>query len=210
MDFETIIENREILEDGLVLTLELALLGIVGSFIVGTLFGCFQTSQSYFLKKFADLYIEVMRNIPVLVKLFFLYFVVGMDAYPAAVISLVIHQSGFIADVVASGLRSVPREQMEAAFATGLRTVQCFLYVTLPQAIRIVIPPLTSQFIELTKNTSVVMLIGMQDLTFGSQNINVETYRYLESFIVVTVLYIAIMFTIVASMHGFRKALEQQ
>jgi len=210
MDFQIIWDNREIVIDGLALTLGLSVLGIAGSFLVGVLFGCLQTSPNYFAKKLSDLYIEIMRNIPILVKIFFLYFVFGMDAYPAALVSLILHQSGFIADVVAAGLRSIAREQLEAAFATGLHKIQTFGYVLLPQAVRIVIPPLSSQFIELTKNTSVVMLIGMQDLTFASQNINIETYRYLEAFIVVTAFYILIMFSIVALMNGLRRLMEQR
>jgi polar amino acid transport system permease protein len=115
-------------------------------------------------------------------------------------IGLIVHQSGFIADVTAAGLRSVPREQLEGAYASGLSMPQVFVHVLLPQALSFVIPPLTSQFIELAKNTALVMLIGLQDLTFVAQNINVETYRYLESFITVTVLYVVIVLFIVAAM----------
>jgi ABC-type amino acid transport system permease subunit len=122
-----------------------------------------------------------MRNIPLIVKLFFLYYAVGLDAVPTAMIGLIVHQSGFIADVTAAGLRSVPREQLEGAYASGLSMPQVFVHVLLPQALSFVIPPLTSQFIELAKNTALVMLIGLQDLTFVAQNINVETYRYLAS-----------------------------
>ena len=141
-----------------------------------------------------------MGNVPLVVKLFFLYFILGLDAYPAALLGLVIHQSAFIADVTSAGFRSIPHEQSEAARATGLTGLQTFLYVLFPQFLRVTIPPFTNQAIELLKNSALVSLIGMQDLMFVAQNIQIETYRYLESFIVVTTIYVALAFAIVGLM----------
>ena len=107
-----------------------------------------------------------MRNVPLVVKLFFLYFILGLDAYPAALLGLVIHQSAFIADVTSAGLRSIPHEQAEAARATGLSSLQTFSYVLFPQFLRVTIPPFTNQAIELLKNSALVSLIGLQDLMF--------------------------------------------
>ncbi len=185
---------------GLELTLVLTVLGIIGSFCVGTAVGVAYGSEDFFVRKFAGAYIELMRNIPIVVKLFFLYFVLGLDAFPSALLALVTHQSSFIADVVAAGFRSVPREQTEGAHASGLSGLQVFRYILFPQAMRHVIPPMTSQFIELAKNTSVVMLIGMQDLTYVSENIQSETFHYLQSFVLVTVIYMLIMLAISGAM----------
>ena len=195
-----ITEHLGVVLAGLQLTLLLTLIGIIGAFLLGTAVGSTYATEDFFLRKVAGTYIDVMRNIPIVVKLFFLYFVLGMDAFPAAIVALVTHQSGFIADVVAAGFRSIPREQTEGARASGLSPRQVFGYVLFPQAMRVVMPPLTSQFIELAKNTSVVMLIGMQDLTYVSENIQTETFRYLQSFVMVTALYMLIMLTISAAM----------
>ena len=200
-----IFSHLDVVVAGLELTLLLTLIGIVGAFVVGTAVGALYSSGDFFVRKLAGSYIDVMRNIPIVVKLFFLYFVLGLDAFPAAVIALVTHQSGFIADVVAAGFRSVPREQAEGARASGLSPVQVFGHVVFPQAIRFVMPPMTSQFIELAKNTSVVMLIGMQDLTYVSENIQTETFHYLQSFVMVTILYMLIMLAISAAMSALNR-----
>jgi ABC-type amino acid transport system permease subunit len=169
--------------------------------------GAVRGSAVTWLSRAASAYIELMRNVPLVVKLFFLYFVVGLDALPAAIVGLITHQSGFIADVTAAGLRSIPREQAEAGFATGLSPLQVYGSILLPQAIRITIPPMTNQFIELVKNSAAVSLIGLQDLTFSAQDMQVYTYRYLEAFIVVTVLYVAICFAISGAMAVLRSRL---
>lgn len=195
-------DNLSVVVAGLELTLLLTVLGIIGAFFMGTIVGALHGTEEFFAKKLARSYIDLMRNTPIVVKLFFLYFVLGLDAFPAALIALILHQSAFIADVVAAGFRSIPQEQAESGHATGLSEAQVFMYVLFPQAMRHVMPPMTSQFIELAKNTSVVMLIGMQDLTYVSENIQTETFRYLQSFVMVTVLYMAIMLSISAAMNS--------
>lgn len=207
MSWNVIFENLHVVEAGLLLTLKLTILGIIGSFGLGVLVGALQAYSRFWGKQLADLYIEIMRNVPLVVKLFFLYFVIGLDAFPAALIALVVHQSGFIADVTASGLRSIPREQLEAGSTTGLSRTRVFLHILFPQALRVTIPAYTNQFIELEKNTALISLIGLQDLTFVAQNIQIETYRYLESFIVVTVLYVGIAFFIAGLMSALQARL---
>jgi polar amino acid transport system permease protein len=207
MNWRPFIEHADVLWAGLFLTLRLMLFGVIGSFVVGVTIGGLQAFSGFVGKRICALYVEVMRNVPLVVKLFFLYFVLGLDSFPAALLSLIIHQSAFIADVTAAGLRSVPREQVEAASTTGLSGGQIFGYVLFPQLLRVTIPPYTNQFIELLKNSALVSLIGLQDLTFVAQNIQIETYRYRESFIVVTTLYVTLAFAIVGAMSALQKRL---
>ena len=208
MTWRPFIDHADVLWAGLFLTVRLTVFGLMGSFAVGVTVGAVQAFSAFLGKHICALYVEVMRNTPLVVKLFFLYFVLGLDAFPAALLALIIHQSAFIADVTAAGLRSIPREQIEAASTTGLRHYQIFGYILFPQFLRVTIPPFTNQFIELLKNTALVSLIGLQDLTFVAQNIQIETYRYLESFIVVTVLYVTLAFAIVAALRALQKRLE--
>jgi polar amino acid transport system permease protein len=207
MNWRPFIEHADVLWGGFVLTLELMFFGVLGSSVVGLAIGAFVTSKRFYVKQLASAYIEVMRNVPLVVKLFFLYFVLGLDAFPAALSSLIIHQSAFIADVTAAGLRSVPNEQTEAAITTGLGSGQTFVYVLLPQFLRVTIPPFTNQAIELLKNSALVSLIGLQDLTFVAQNIQIETYRYRESFIVVTAVYVMLTFCLIGAMALLQKRL---
>jgi len=208
MNWRPFIEHADVLWAGLFLTLRLMVFGIIGSAIVGVTIGALGVSSQYFLRQLCATYVEVMRNVPLVVKLFFLYFILGLDAFPAALLGLVIHQSAFIADVTSAGLRSIPHEQTEAAFATGLGDVQSFIYVLFPQFLRVTIPAFTNQAIELLKNSALVSLIGLQDLTFVAQNIQIETYRYKESFIVVTTLYVALTFAIVGVMSALQRRLR--
>ena len=208
MNWRPFIDHADVLWAGVLLTLQLMAFGIIGSTIVGVTIGAMGASSHYFLRQLCATYVEVMRNVPLVVKLFFLYFILGLDAYPAALIGLVIHQSAFIADVTSAGFRSIPHEQSEAARATGLTGLQTFLYVLFPQFLRVTIPPFTNQAIELLKNSALVSLIGLQDLMFVAQNIQIETYRYLESFIVVTTIYVALAFAIVGLMQVLQRRLE--
>ena len=153
------------------------------------------------MTKLLDLYVEIMRNIPAVVKLFLIHFIVGLDAFLAGVIALSLHQSAYIADVVSAGLRALPKGQLEAGLATGLTYYHTFTRVLLPQALRITIPPMTTQFVQVVKNSSIVMLISLQDLTFITNQIEHETFRGMEASIAVTVLYLMIAAVIIILMN---------
>jgi polar amino acid transport system permease protein len=205
VNWRPFIEHADVLWAGLFLTLKLMVFGVIGSALIGVTIGALGASSQFMLRRLCSTYVEVTRNVPLVVKLFFFYFILGLDAFPAALLALVIHQSAFIADVTAAGLRSIPHEQAEAATATGLNSTQTFLYVLFPQFLHVTIPPFTNQAIELLKNSALVSLIGLQDLTFVAQNIQIETYRYRESFIVVTALYVALAFAIVGLMSTLQR-----
>ena len=116
------------------------------------------------------------------------------------VLGLSLHQSSYISDVLDAGFRSVPREQSEAAWACGHNHRQIFLHVLLPQVGVIVLPPLASQFIEIVKNSAAAMLLGIKELTFQTQNIDVETFRGFEAATAVTLIYLALALTISGAM----------
>ena len=200
MRWSVIWDYREALWTGLLLTLQITAYSMVGATALGTLLACLKQLPSYIAGKLVAAYVEVIRNIPSVVKVFFLYFVAGLDAMPAAVIGLSLHQSSYICDVLDSGFRSIPREQSEAAWAAGLTRSQIFAFVLLPQVWAIVMPPLASQFIEIVKNSAAAMLLGIKELTFQTQNIEVETFRGFEAATVVTLLYLMIALVIAGTM----------
>lgn len=199
MKWSVIWDYREALWTGLALTLQITALSMIGALFLGTLLACLKQMPSYVLGRLVATYVEVIRNLPSVVKVFFLYFVVGLDAIPAAVIGLSMHQGSYICDVLDSGFRSIPREQSEVAWAGGLTRAQIFLFVLLPQVWRIVLPPLTSQFIEILKNSAAAMLLGVGELTFQTQNIDVETFRGFEAATAVTLLYLTLALAIVGA-----------
>ncbi len=209
-DWHVVWEYRHDLLSGLFLTILISAASIAGATIVGVLIGFVQSMPSFILSRLSGLYVELLRNIPIVVKLFFAHFVLGLDALPAGIIVLILHQSAYIADVTAAGLRSVPLGQTEAARASGLRGRHVFLYILLPQAIRAIVPPMTTQYTQTVKNSAVVMLIALQDLTFMTQRISIDTYRGVEAATAVTVLYLIIVLIVAAAMSALQRSLDRR
>jgi glutamate/aspartate transport system permease protein len=152
--------------------------------------------------------VEFFRNIPLLVQMFLWYFVIpefipplkdwmiATDPlhaqYVAAVLCLGLFTSARIAEQVRAGIQSLPRGQRNAGLALGLTTPQTYRFVLLPMAFRIVIPPLTSETMNLIKNTSIALTIGLAELTFRSREMGEYTFHFFEAFSAATVIYIVI------------------
>ena len=205
MHWSIIWEYRGALYDGLVQSLLLAAVAIPGSLVLGLALGCVASLSGWLPRELVTLFVAPMRNLPIVVKLFFFYFVLGLDAWASGVLTLVIHYSASIADITRAGARSVPREQFEAARACGHSYAQAFRYVLLPQILRIINPPLTSQFIDIVKNSSVCMLVGVQELTFQTQEISQITFRGFEAATAVSVLYLLVAVVIAVAMSAIRR-----
>lgn len=184
-------DYRHLLVDGFITTLYIFFISTVLSVFFGMILGFMKSSKNVPLRYFAVIYTEINRNTPLVVKLFFLYFGLGMDAYSAAVVGLAINQSAYMADVFQSCIEAVPSGQVEAAQSGGLSSYQISRYVVLPQAIRICIPPMTSQVLEVLKNSSVVMALAVPELMFQTQQIEVLSYRGFEAATAGTVLYLS-------------------
>lgn len=197
MDWGVLWQYRGALLEGFTATLWVSVASIAGSTLLGVTVGCLGTLPSLLLARLVGTYTEVLRNLPVIVKLFFFYFVVGLPVIPACVLALSLHQSAYIADVTAAGIRSVARGQLDASLSLGHSRWQAFVYVILPQVVRIVIPPMTTQYVSVVKNSSVAALISFQELTYETQQINVETFRGFEAATAATALYIAIALAVI-------------
>ncbi len=199
-------EYRDWIIQGLIITLKISAISIVLSLLLGTLVTTLRMTKIKVLEWITLSYIEFFRNTPLLVQIFFWYFgsyVIFPNAvnqwlynhdyeFAIGVVSLTIYTAAFIAEEIRSGIISIPKEQMESSRATGLSFIQAMSYVVLPQAFRIVIPTLISQFLNLIKNSSLVMTIGVMDLTYMTRQIESYSFRGFEAFTVATLLYIAI------------------
>lgn len=194
------------LVDGFFTTVQLSVVSIVLAFLLGLLIAIMRMSQFRPVRWFAHGYLEFFRNTPLLVQMFFWYFgsykllphVVNdwlartNFEFAAAVIALTIYTSAFIAEDLRSGVRSVPREQMEAAISSGLSYLQSMRYVILPQAVRVTIPPLVNQFLNLVKNSSLAMTIGVAELTYQARQVESFTFKGYEAFTSATLVYLGI------------------
>lgn len=168
-------------------------------------------SRFRFLNIPAKLYVEVVRNIPGLFWLLFFYFVFPellpfglgekLHGYPdysiiAGIIGLTFDNSAYVSDIVRTGIMAVPRGHIEAAVATGLNRFQQIRYIILPEAFRVILPPLGTRMIHNFKNTSLCMVITAQELTWATQQVESITFRGLEVTFLATVFYLLVAFTI--------------
>ena len=197
-----LLQYADLLMEGLRITLLLFAVGTILSMILGAIFGMLGSSRLRALRILGEVYVEVNRNTPLVVKLFFLYFGFGMDAYYAAIIGLAAHQSAYMAEIVRSGIESISAGQMEAALSSGLTRFQAMRRIILPQGLVIVIPPLTTQVLETLKNTSIAMTIAIPELTFQTQQIEAYSFRGFEAATAATLMYLAIGVVVAAIAMG--------
>jgi polar amino acid transport system permease protein len=215
----------EWLVSGLKVTLQLSLVGIVFSFLIGLLIAVMRMSHIKPVRWTALAYLEFFRNTPLLVQIFFWYFgsykilpqVVNEwltstnFEFAAAVIALTIYTSAFIAEDIRSGVLSIPKEQMEAARSAGFTYLRAMQYIILPQAVRITVPPLVNQFLNLAKNSSLAMTIGVMELTYQARQVESYTFKGFEAFTAATLVYLVISVVITAVMHLYdRRVLNPQ
>jgi polar amino acid transport system permease protein len=181
---------------GLVITLKISALSLVLAFVIGLVSALLRLSDSWLGRVLARGYLEIIRNTPLLVQLFFVYFVMapilGIQAFPSAVLALSLFEGAYASEIFRSGIISVPRGQWEAARSLGLSTGQVYRLVVFPQALRWILPPLTGQGISLIKDSALVSTIAIYDLTMQGRAIISETYLVFEIWFVVAAIYLAL------------------
>ena len=196
------------LAGGLQFTLGTALFAGLLAFTLGSLIGVVRTTQHRWLVRLGNAYVELFRNIPLIVQFFVWYFVlpglvpavkrwvVTLDPtehqFVTAVLCLGLFTAARIAEQVRSGIQSLPRGQRAAGYAIGLTEAQTYRFVLLPMAYRIIIPPLTSETMNLIKNTAVAYSIGLTELFFRTREMGEMTFRYFEAFAAATLVYVVI------------------
>ena len=192
---------------GLLLTLQIAALSIVLSFLFGTILGAMRYSGKPVIKHIAVTYIEVVRNLPTLLLILVSYFVLGLPAMWAATIGLTIYTSAIIAEVIRGGLNSVPTGQWEAARSQGMSFLQSMRHIVLPPAVVKMIPPIVSQFVTVIKDSSFAMAIGAYELMFKG-TILAATYwkpsQIITIYVVISLVYFTINFIISTFARGLQ------
>ena len=196
------------LMSGLGWTLATAFFAWIIAFSAGSAVGVARTTDRRWLVFLGNGYVELFRNVPLLVQFFIWYFVVPglflpvkawvttldptQHQFVTAVVCLGLFTSARIAEQVRSGIQSLPRGQRSAGYALGLSQRQTYRYVLLPMAYRIIIPPLTSELMNLIKNTAVAYSIGLVELFFRTREMGEMTFRYFEAFAAATLVYVVI------------------
>ncbi len=196
------------LAEGAVWTIGLALSSFALALLVGTIVGTFRTSEQKCIRAFCEAWIELFRNIPLIVQIFIWYFVVPELVPPykswivsvdpvysqflSAFLCLGLFTSSRVAEQVRAGITSLPRGLSNASKALGFTAFQRYRYVILPMAFRLVLPPLTSEAMSLVKNTAVAITIGLPELTMRANEMGEDTFQFFAAYVWATVLYILI------------------
>ena len=195
---------------GVITTLELFLLGWLLAVFLGVVSGALRTSVFVPLRWLATAYVEFFRNVPLLVWMFLCYFGVPPllpealqewlfehhAEFIAAVLALGVYHGARFSEVIRSGIQSIPKTQYEAAVSTGLTVMQSFRLIILPIALRLIVPPATNESLNLLKNSSVALTIGVAELTFQTRQIETYTAKAFEALMAGTLIYLALCLTI--------------
>lgn len=149
------------------------------------------------LRQAIGLYVEVIRNTPFLVQLFFIFFGlpslgIRLDPVVAAILAMTLNMAAYTTEIVGAGLDAVPRGQKEAALALGLRPRQVFIKIVLPQALKVIFPALTSQIVITMLESAVVSQIAVRELTYEADMLQARTFRAFETYLVVTAVYLGL------------------
>jgi glutamate/aspartate transport system permease protein len=199
------------LASGLKWTLSTAFFAAILAFTLGSALGVMRTTSNKWMVWFGNAYVELFRNIPLLVQFFIWYFVIpglipsvkkwviSLDPtdhqFVTAVVCLGFFTAARISEQVRSGIQALPKGQRAAGYAIGLSEPQTYRFVLLPMAYRIVIPPLTSETMNLIKNTAVAYSIGLVELFFRTREMGEQTFKYFEAFAAATLVYVVIAMT---------------
>lgn len=204
MDFDlSLISNSiPLLIKGAGVTLEITALAVGFGLLVGLCLGLGQLSKSRILRWPCKIYVDVIRGTPLLIQIFIIYFalpnIIGhrIDPFVAAVTACSLNSGAYVAEIFRAGIQSISLDQMRAGLSLGMTTAQTMRYIILPQAIKRIIPPLGNEFIAMLKDSSLVSVIGFEELTRSGQLIIAETYATMEIWTVVAILYLVMTLTI--------------
>ncbi|MBA2872978.1 putative glutamine transport system permease protein [Anoxybacillus calidus] len=197
LDFSIIVDYWDMYMQGFGHTVKASLLALLGSLLIGIVIAVFRIAPVRPLNWFGAAYVEFIRNIPLILVVFVFFFGfpalgVRLDSFTAGTLGLTVYTAAFIAEVIRAGILSVPKGQMEAARSSGLTYLQTMRYIILPQAIKIVIPPLGNQFINLVKNSSILGVIAGLDLMYFGDLISSETFVTFDVYIFVAMFYLVL------------------
>jgi len=179
---------------GLYMTIKISLVAIFFAIIIGVLTGIARISKNPALKKLAITYIELIRGTPLLVQIFIFYFFIGtvlhLNRFTAGTAALAVFTGAYIAEIVRAGIQSIPKGQMEASRSLGMNYFQAMRYIIMPQALKRTLPPMAGQFISLIKDSSLVSVISITDLTKSGREIVTSTFSPFEVWFSVALLYL--------------------
>lgn len=180
--------------DGLVATFSVTIISIVFSLVIGLFAGLGRISHNTLINRIATVYVEVIRGIPLLVQLFYIYYALGpllrLQGPPAAILAMSICYGAYMGEIFRAGIQAVPKGQMEAALALGMSRSMAMRKIIIPQTVKIILPPIGNEFIALLKDSSLVSILAVSDLLRRGREYASTSFRYFESYTVIALIYL--------------------
>ncbi|MGB5424926.1 MAG: amino acid ABC transporter permease [Desulfobacterales bacterium] len=195
--------------DGLFITLQITVVSLILALALGLITAILRLSHSFAGRGVSRGYLELMRNTPLLVQLFLIYFVLApaldLNAFASAVLALSLFEGAYVSEIFRAGIMSISRHQWEAAFSIGLSRWHTYRFVVLPQAVRRMLPPLTSQAVSLIKDSALVSTIAIYDLTMQGQIIIAKTYLVFELWFTIAAIYLVMTMSLSLTVYTLEK-----
>ncbi len=198
--FDLLVEYSDVLIAGLGITLKLTIIGIIFASLIGVVCALINVSHNKYLKVITNIYINIIRGTPFLVQAYIIYFGIPMalgirmDEFTAGIIAISLNAGAYMAEIMRGGIEAVDKGQMEAARSLGLPYTQSMLKVVLPQALRTMTPSIINQFIITLKDTSILSIIGIKELTMAGKLVIAKNYRSMEMWTIVAVFYFIVIY----------------
>ena len=190
---EPYLDILRFLPDGILRTFQVTIISIFFALIIGLLIGLGRISRNVIINRICTIYVEIIRGIPLLVQIFYIYYALGfakISGIIAAIIAIAICYGAYISEIFRAGIQSIPKGQMEAALALGLTRKQAIFEIILPQTVKIVLPPIGNEFIALLKDSSLVSVVAISDLLRRGREYASTTFEYFEVYTMVALIYL--------------------
>jgi putative glutamine transport system permease protein len=207
-------KDSSLFAEGLLVTLLVAVLALLLALALGIIFGLFSTSRFKFLRSVSRCYVEIFQNTPLVIQVFFLYNAlpyagIMMNVIHIGIVGVGVYHGAYVSEVVRAGIGSIPRGQMDAARSQGFSYIQAMGYVILPQTIKIILPPMANQAVNLIKNTSVLALIAGGDLMYRADSwASNGTLSYGPAYVVTGLIYFLLCFPLVSWARHYEEVLK--
>lgn len=200
-DFGVVTQNASLLAQGMWITLQLTIAGVVGGLLIGSVLAVARLSSFRPVALIATLYVNLVRSVPLILVIFWLYIVAPkllgrpIDAFKSVLIAFVLFEAAYFCEIIRGGISGIRRGQINAGLALGLSGYQTMLFVILPQAFRNMTPALLTQSIIMFQNTSLAYVVGLRDLLTAGEIVANNTNRPTEIFLTIGAIYLVICFS---------------
>lgn len=188
------LEIIRFLPDGILRTFQVTVISILIALMIGLITGLGRISRNPIVNRIATVYVEIIRGIPLLVQLFYIYYALGkviqVPRITAAIIAMSVCYGAYMGEIFRAGIQSIPKGQMEAALALGMSRGQAIRLVILPQTFRVILPPVGNEFIALLKDSSLVSILAVSDLLRRGREYASTTFYYFETYTMVALIYL--------------------